>query len=130
MCVCDGVIVYRSCPLQFGLWCGAQIQSPSKDLLTEIFNTRRLQTFVTVHDGNTYSFFCNGKVVGSVLARFDLPANGEVAVGDAARIDGCLFRGKIYSVQVWDVALSEDDVRLATLAIADRVPRSPPVSYS
>ena len=130
MYVRDGVIVSRTCPLQFGVWCGAQIQSPSKDLLTEIFNTRRLQTFVTVHDGSMYSFFCNGKEVGSVLARFDLPANGEVAVGDAARIDGCLFRGKVYSVQVWDVALSQDDVRLATLAIAERVHRHPPVSHS
>jgi WD40 repeat protein len=111
------------CPLQFGVWGGAQITSPCEEVITEIFSIRHLMTLVTVHDGISYSLFCNGKEVGRIPARFDLPANGQLAVGDAARVDGCLFRGKVYGVQVWDVSLSQNDVRLATLAIAARVPR-------
>jgi hypothetical protein len=109
-------------PLQFGVWGGAQITQPAEDCMSALFSGQHLRTIVSVHDGSTYSVFINGNPFGRLDARFNFPDNSQVAVGEDARIDGRLLRGKVYALQVWDVALSEDQVRLASSAMAARLP--------
>ena len=109
-------------PLQFGVCGGGQLNQPAKDCMSALFSGQHLRTIVSVHDGSTYSVFINGNPVGRLEARFSFPDNGQVAVGEDARHDGRLLGGKVYALQVWDVALSEDQVRLVSSAMAARLP--------
>lgn len=75
--------------------------------MSVLFSGQHCRTIVRVHDVSTYSVFIDGKLLGSVDARFDFPDNGQVAVGEDAHIDSRLLRGTVYALQVWDVALSK-----------------------
>ena len=90
--------------------------------MSALFSCQHMRTIVSVHDGSTYSVFINCNPVGRLEVRFNFPDNGQVAVGEDTRHDGRLLRGKVYALQLWDVALSEDQVRLASSAMAARLP--------
>ena len=97
-------------PVQFGVFCGAQIHNVSAEV-REPKNQR--QTLLVRYDGTDYQLYRNGRLEATVKGVvFDF-YDAALLVGEAAKQDGCDFDGLVYSVQLWDRVLSEDEMRAA-----------------
>jgi hypothetical protein len=99
--------------VQIGAWNGNMVQQPSVDLYGAITDNKTHSIVTMLDSSGTYSLFLDGELVGSETeVQFDFQSS-QLVLGNAINTTAAkmTLSSLIYKVQLWDRALTDQQVR-------------------